>query len=97
LHLTLLLGHGVDADGVSRLAADRSLDAQPLSAHYRGGERRSGLLLGYGGVPPDQLRASLFVLREYIDAPQPTRGAGPIVAGRLPSQGHGLLSAFSAH
>jgi len=68
LHLTLLLGSEVDDAAVSRRAEQRGLDVQPLSAHYRGKDRRSGLLLGYGGFPPERLEAEVLVLRECIDA-----------------------------
>lgn len=66
LHLTLLLDDGIDDVAISRLAARRSLDVQPLSAHYLGPTTRSGLLLGYGGSPPGLLAAAVRVLEECI-------------------------------
>jgi GntR family transcriptional regulator / MocR family aminotransferase len=67
LHLTLLLGDGLDDTTISRLAAARSLDVQPLSLHYVGPDRRSGLVLGFGGFPPERLAAEVKTLRECVE------------------------------
>ncbi|PTL84607.1 PLP-dependent aminotransferase family protein [Vitiosangium sp. GDMCC 1.1324] len=52
-----LAGRGDDVALVER-AAGRGLDTRPLSAHYLGRKRASGLVLGFSGVGPAALRAA---------------------------------------
>ncbi len=66
LHLTALLPDGMDdADVVQRLS-NRGLTAMTLSSCYAGRERRSGLLLGFGGSTERQLFQATRVLGEVL-------------------------------
>ena len=50
MQLTALLPDDVDDVALSRRAARAGVSVRPLSPCYRGPQRRSGLILGYGGV-----------------------------------------------
>jgi GntR family transcriptional regulator/MocR family aminotransferase len=66
LHVATLLPDGVsDVDVVKRMAA-RGLVAAPLSSFYLGRPRRSGLLLGFGGVDEARLEAATRTLGEAL-------------------------------
>ncbi|MCB1885410.1 MAG: PLP-dependent aminotransferase family protein [Geminicoccaceae bacterium] len=67
LHLVGYLRDGVDDVAVSRRARDLGVEAPPLSAFYRAHPPRSGLLLGYAGVPEPQVDAALAKLGRAIE------------------------------
>lgn len=60
------LPDGLDDNAVSRAAAARGVSVVPLSFYYRVPSRRRGLFLGFGGTPPDQMRANVRRLAEAI-------------------------------
>ncbi len=62
------LPEGVDDNAVSRAAEARGVSVVPLSFYYRATPRRGGLFLGFGGTPPDQMRANVRRLAEAIHA-----------------------------
>jgi GntR family transcriptional regulator/MocR family aminotransferase len=64
------LPDGLDDNAVSRAAAVRGVSVVPLSFYYREPPRRRGLFLGFGGTPPDQMRANVRRLAEAIHAVQ---------------------------
>jgi len=64
------LPDGLDDNAVSRAAAARGVSVVPLSFYYRAAPRRRGLFLGFGGTPPDQMRANVRRLAEAIHAVQ---------------------------
>jgi GntR family transcriptional regulator/MocR family aminotransferase len=55
MQLAGLLPEHVDDVGVSRKAALHGVSVRPLSPCYLGPSARSGLILGYGGVSPEQI------------------------------------------
>jgi len=60
---------GLDAEHVAREAHARGVEVMPLSAYFLG--RRAApraLVLGFGAVGPDRLRAGMERLAEAIDA-----------------------------
>jgi len=68
LHVTMRLADGLDdADVVARMAR-RGLTATALSSCYKGRERRSGLLLGFGGSTERRLAEAARVLGEVLRA-----------------------------
>ncbi len=68
LHVATMLPDGVDdVDVVRRLAAHR-LTASALSTCYLGRERRSGLLLGFGGFTESQLAQATRTLGQVLRA-----------------------------
>ena len=74
LHVTGLLPEGVDDAEVIRRMAPRGLTATPLSACYAGNQRRSGLLLGFGGSTERSLSAATRVLGAIL---RESVGGGP--------------------
>ena len=64
------LPDGLDDNAVSRAADARGVSVVPLSFYYRAPPRRKGLFLGFGGTPPDQMRANVRRLAEAIHAVQ---------------------------
>lgn len=50
---------------VSERAARRGIEAPPLSRYYRG-NARSGLVLGYAGLPPDEIRRGMRELAKVV-------------------------------
>jgi GntR family transcriptional regulator/MocR family aminotransferase len=88
LHVVAHLPPGLeDRDVVRRLAA-RGLKALPLSVCYGGAERRSGLLLGFGGSTERRLLQATRVLGEVLQDAAWTGGPGrvpafPEIAGKL--------------
>ena len=50
MHLVTLLPPGVDDVAVSRKAGQRGISVMPLSTCYSRALKRSGLILGYGGI-----------------------------------------------
>lgn len=66
LHLTTLLAEGLDDLDVVRRMALRGLAATALSPCYAGADRRSGLLLGFGGSTEQRLLEATRVLGEIL-------------------------------
>jgi GntR family transcriptional regulator/MocR family aminotransferase len=62
LHLVGWLPPGVSDRTASQAAADRGVEAPPLSDYRIRPSRRGGLLLGYGGVNPRQIRDGVRAL-----------------------------------
>ncbi len=67
LHMALLLADGLHDDQVVRRMADRGLTATPLSTCYAGAERRSGLLLGFGGSTERRLLEATRGLGQVLE------------------------------
>lgn len=67
LHMAVLLADGLSDGQVVRRMADRGLTATPLSTCYAGGERRSGLLLGFGGSTERRLLEATRVLGQVLE------------------------------
>ena len=66
LHVAVLLPVGLDDREVVRRMAGRGLTATPLSTCYAGKDRRSGLLLGFGGSTGRRLFEASRVLGEVL-------------------------------
>ncbi|CAM5789065.1 PLP-dependent aminotransferase family protein [Castellaniella caeni] len=67
LHLVLALPEGVDDEVVVRNALQEGVISRPLSTYYLDrAHARSGLLLGYAGVTPDEIRPAFDVLARVI-------------------------------
>jgi GntR family transcriptional regulator/MocR family aminotransferase len=66
LHVATLLPDGMEDGEVVRRMAERGLSAIALSTCYAGDERRSGLLLGFGGAPEPALTAATRTLGEIL-------------------------------
>ena len=62
MHLVVMLPSGMSDVEVSRRAAQRGVSATPLSTCYLRAPARSGLILGYGGTNPRQIRDAVFEL-----------------------------------
>lgn len=52
---------------VVRRASAAGMECAPLSKHAVGESRRSGVLLGYGAIAPDQIEKGLDVLRQAFE------------------------------
>jgi GntR family transcriptional regulator/MocR family aminotransferase len=63
MHLLALLPAGTDDVEVSRKAAQKGISAIPLSTCYLKPPTRGGLILGYGGANPHQIRDGMRKLR----------------------------------
>jgi GntR family transcriptional regulator/MocR family aminotransferase len=63
MHLLALLPPGTDDVEVSRKAAQKGISAIPLSTCYLKPPTRGGLILGYGGANPHQIRDGMRKLR----------------------------------
>ena len=69
LHLVLALPDGVDDTLVVREALQHGVVSRPLSTYYLDHARaRGGLLLGYAGVNPEEIRSAFDVLARVIRA-----------------------------
>jgi GntR family transcriptional regulator / MocR family aminotransferase len=68
LHISVLLSPEVDDVEVVRRLVGRGLTATPLSSCYAGPDRRSGLLLGFGGSTERRLLHATEVLGEVLRA-----------------------------
>jgi GntR family transcriptional regulator/MocR family aminotransferase len=66
MHLTALLPEGVDDVALTRRAAAAGISVRPLSICYLKPPKRGGLILGYGGATPDQVRAGVRTLKGLI-------------------------------
>jgi GntR family transcriptional regulator/MocR family aminotransferase len=62
MHLVALLPQGVSDVAVSVKAAKRGVSAVPLSSCYAKPPKRGGLILGYGGSDPAQIREGARIL-----------------------------------
>jgi GntR family transcriptional regulator/MocR family aminotransferase len=69
LHLAAALPDGADDAAAAREAARRGLRVPALSAFAAGpANRRRGLVIGYGGTPPDAIPAAAAALQEAVRA-----------------------------
>jgi GntR family transcriptional regulator/MocR family aminotransferase len=66
VHLTALLPLGSDDVAISKRAAASGVSATPLSTCYMKSRARGGLILGYGGVDAQQIRAGIRKLRSCL-------------------------------
>jgi GntR family transcriptional regulator/MocR family aminotransferase len=66
LHLVVALPEGVDDREVSDRAAAAGLHVMALSSCYLGPRRRSGLVLGYGGVSVEEIPDAVRRLRRLL-------------------------------
>jgi GntR family transcriptional regulator/MocR family aminotransferase len=66
LHVAALLRGGLDDEEVVRRMARRGLTATALSSCYSGTDRRSGLLLGFGGSTERRLLEACRVLGDVL-------------------------------
>ncbi|UHL65970.1 PLP-dependent aminotransferase family protein [Paralcaligenes sp. KSB-10] len=69
LHLVLALPDYVDDHRVTREAFEAGVVVRPLSNYYlKAGSAKKGLLLGYAGVPVDEIGPAFNILSRVIDA-----------------------------
>jgi GntR family transcriptional regulator / MocR family aminotransferase len=61
-------GKSFDDEAVAAAAAKQGIVVPPLSRHYEGPEKRSGLMFGYAGVAPERIGPALARLAAVIDA-----------------------------
>ncbi|WNG51446.1 PLP-dependent aminotransferase family protein [Archangium minus] len=66
MHVTVKLAGRADDVALVQRAASRGLDTRPLSAHYLGTKRSSGLVLGFSGVDPAALRSAAASLASLL-------------------------------
>jgi GntR family transcriptional regulator / MocR family aminotransferase len=66
MHLVALLPQGVSDIAVAKKAAKIGISAMPLSSCYLDRTIRSGLILGYGGTDPQQIRDGVRKLATLI-------------------------------
>lgn len=66
LHLVMHLPDGVDDVGIMNAARSINIYVRALSRYYLGNSARPGLLLGYAGVPDDQIRPLFHALTQVI-------------------------------
>jgi GntR family transcriptional regulator/MocR family aminotransferase len=66
LHVATTLPDGVDDEGVVRRLEARRLTASALSRCYLGAERRTGLLLGFGGFTEGRIAYAARALGEVL-------------------------------
>jgi GntR family transcriptional regulator/MocR family aminotransferase len=66
MHLVALLPLGADDVSVSQSAARNDISAMPLSSCYLNAPERGGLILGYGGVNPQQIQDGVRKLRVSV-------------------------------
>lgn len=81
LQLTALLPAGVSDLDVTQRAARRGISVRPLSACYLNPPARGGVILGYGNVGTEAIRAGVLKLGETLreiesEAPRPPRRRG---------------------
>jgi GntR family transcriptional regulator / MocR family aminotransferase len=67
MHLCTWLQNGIDDAVVAERAAERGLSPIALSACYAGADKRSGLVLGFGGSTEAQIDRAARVLSEVIE------------------------------
>jgi len=68
LHLAALLRPGVSDEAVARRAAKKGILVTPLSSCHFKHPARGGLVLGYGGTTPDEIREAVKALASCLDA-----------------------------
>lgn len=68
MHLVARLRDGVDDQAISRAAERAGVQAPPLSRHYHGSVRASGLVLGYAGADMRTIERGSATLLDLIDA-----------------------------
>jgi GntR family transcriptional regulator/MocR family aminotransferase len=75
LQLTALLRPGVNDLEVTRRATLKGISVRPLSACYLNPPARGGVILGYGNVDTDAIRAGVLKLAETLQEiePEPPR------------------------
>ena len=66
MHLSAFLPKGVDDMELTRRAAAAGISVRPLSVCYLRPPPRGGLILGYGGATPAQIREGVAVLKELL-------------------------------
>lgn len=66
MHLVALLPRGSDDVAISKRAAASGVSATPLSTCYMKPHGRGGLILGYGGVNAQQIRAGVRALGKCL-------------------------------
>ncbi|MFJ4498633.1 PLP-dependent aminotransferase family protein [Streptomyces sp. NPDC088864] len=71
LHAVLLLADGIDGARVARRAAALGVEVAPLSAFRQGPSATEGLVVGYGGLPLEDLAAAVSILTEAIAEHRP--------------------------
>ena len=67
MHLVTLLSPGISDVAIAAGAARAGLSAMPLSSCYSRAPRRGGLVLGYGGTNPHQIREGLKSLKRVYE------------------------------
>lgn len=67
MHVVGWLSERVDDCEAARRAAAHAVDATPLSLYYLDEPRRGGLVLGYGGVKPENIRAGVERLAAALE------------------------------
>lgn len=67
LHLTVLLRPRISDVAVAERALGRGIQAPPLSTHFIGKPAWQGLVLGFAGATPEELRVGVEVLRDAIE------------------------------
>nr|MBA3414209.1 PLP-dependent aminotransferase family protein [Chloroflexia bacterium] len=72
LHFCIELAPGLDASAVSRALRARGVIVTPLADCYDGPVTRQGLILGYGGLTPDEIvrggRILVETIREHAES-----------------------------
>jgi GntR family transcriptional regulator/MocR family aminotransferase len=68
MHVVARLGQGVDDQAVATDAAHLGISTIPLSSCYLGPDRISGLVLGFAGYKPQQIRSAMQKLSTVIAA-----------------------------
>jgi GntR family transcriptional regulator/MocR family aminotransferase len=68
MHLIIWLRSGIDDIQLAALAEAAGVVVRAISSMYAGKNRRSGLMLGFGGFPADQLEAAVGRLRAVLEA-----------------------------
>lgn len=66
MHLVAMFPHGIDDVAISRAAAQKGISAMPLSLCYLNSPKRTGLILGYGGVSTRQINDGILKLSTTI-------------------------------
>ncbi|HEX7154076.1 MAG TPA: PLP-dependent aminotransferase family protein [Thermoanaerobaculia bacterium] len=66
LRATGFFRDGRDDREASRQAARRGIEAPPLSRYYLGGPARTGLVLGYAGLTPEEIRRGVRELAKVV-------------------------------
>jgi GntR family transcriptional regulator/MocR family aminotransferase len=77
MHITVYLPDGTDEAAVIARGAERGMELRSLSRHYIGKEARPGLVLGYAGATPEQLRRAVALLAELLTPPRRAARNGP--------------------